>query len=1457
MNLKLFIPALLVSAVVVLGTVYFFNNTNIIPTSEVVKSKLDAQEKVNETLPEDRVYAHLDKTFYAPGEAIWFSAYVRNATDLSPSEKSEVLRAELINPKGEVEMEYKVPVINGIAQGDFQLPQNILGGQYMFQAYTMWQTNDENPAIFKKEIQIQKVVLPPLRMDLDFVRDGYASGDKVHAQLNLKTLGGDKIPNKDFKYTLKVEGNAVKTLSARTDALGTSDFMFTLPKNLESKDVLVNVIVNYNGTSESISKSVPVVLSDLELKFFPEGGDMVNGLTSKVAFKSNDSDGEPIDISGVILDSKGNEVTSFSSEQMGLGAFKLLPESGESYQAKILFPSHIQKTYELPRAQKGGFTLAVKEINDDEATLSIGATQSGEVSIIASVRGESKFTKGIKVKKGKNELVVPLKDFPIGLAQFTLFDGSGIARAERLAFVNTDEALSIEIKTDKEVYQPREKVNVQLLVTNKEGQAVETSMSMAVVDEQLLSFANDKSSNIYSWLLMEADIDADVKEPQRYFEETEEALIARDYLLMTSGWRRFGWKALTETDLPEFTTRAERMVLAGTVLDNDGNPIDRAKVQVVGANKTILSDKDGFFEIEDVDLTKEPVRVAISAQGHYRQEQLVGDYGNFDYQLFDRNLGQGIVKVDESANRATQATQLGIGVDITRDVVSHKVVASAFNKKMRIANFGKRYDEVNASDAGSFEPVDFEEGVDYQLNDHRVPTNTTENEDEEELEGAYLSDVAYYRFREFPVKEYKTTDIDKRTDFRSTTYWNGRIQTDKDGKAEVSFWNTDAVTSFRVTTEGMSNDGKVGRAEKNYKTELPFSIQAKIPVEVTVGDEFEIPVTLTNNTKKSVKGTISFEHPDNLELLSTEPKTSVSLKKKGQQVFSLKYKVKRGAQEGDLGTFAVGFKNDLFNDKIEEEITVVPQGFPTRIAYSGTGMDSKYEIDIRNIENKSLDVELQAFPSALSEVVHGMEGMMKEPYGCFEQTSSCNYPNVLALQYLRQTQQSNPTIERQSMDLLKKGYERLKGFESPNGGFDWFGSNTAHEGITAFAIMQFTHMKEVYPDVDEAIINRSINWLLDRRDGNGSFLRDERTTWSLGLTSKDENIFNAFIMYCLSEAKVKGLDSELKNVYESAKESDDAYLVGLAALAHYNYGKSKQYNELTNRQNQLVSVGTAVVSSDRRTAFGSTGANYDMEAKSLLIINLARLKDKPVDRIKELASQIRESRNWKGSFGPTQTTVLAMRALMAYNDVARQTNEDGTIAFYVNGKKVATKSYAKGQYDVIKMEGLEQYFGEGEFDFEVKFEGVKEPLPHTVIFKWNTILPPSDKERVFVLNTEINDKNVKVGDVVRLNVELENITKKTQATPMAIVGIPAGLTANIRQLNDLVEQGKMDYYELKNNNVILYFRHLKKGEKKDIGIDLKADFVGNFQAPASSAYSYYNDNAKDWVAGTQLSIAAR
>src|SRR4029077_20269468 len=155
----------------------------------------------------------------------------------------------------------------------------------------------------------------------------------------------------------------------------------------------------------------------------------------------------------------------------------------------------------------------------------------------------------------------------------------------------------------------------------------------------------------------------------------------------------------------------------------------------------------------------------------------------------------------------------------------------------------------------------------------------------------------------------------------------------------------------------------------------------------------------------------------------------------------------------------------------------------------------------------------------------GMEAMIREPGGCFEQTSSSNYPNIMILGYLGANDAADAALVQKTQGTLDRGYKLLTGYETKQKGYEWVGQTPGHEALTAYGLMEFADMAKVY-DVDHHMVERTADWLMSRRDHKGGFLRSTTALDSYGRAG--EATTNAYIMWALAEAKrTGGPDAEL------------------------------------------------------------------------------------------------------------------------------------------------------------------------------------------------------------------------------------------------------------------------------------------------------------------------------------------
>ena len=1408
--------------------------------NEVIKELKAQFTSYSEKNPEDRVYLQLDKPFYKPGETIWFQAYLQNGSTLKASE-SEILHVEFISPKGTTAKELHLIAHNGLASGDIELDPEMAGGLYKVKAYTAWQKHDASPLFFEKEIQVQKVILPRLKMKLDFEKEGYNPNDEVVAELHLESLSNEPLKNHAYTFTAKASGKVLAQGKGETNSEGEANISFELPAKLASgAKGLLNILIQYNGQTESISRSIPINNDVVTAEFFPEGGDLIAGLESRIAFRAYNELGKPIDINGEIIDEDGQTVAEFASFHQGMGAFTFTPKAGQIYTAEL----YTGEVFDLPEALPHGYALNVQNTHHkSEFKARVSSTVTEELSLFAQVRGKACYAHSFLVKEGKHtDIKIDVSDFPMGVAQFTLFDSKGIARAERLVFVNAHKQLNLEISTDKEQYQPREKVTMTIKATDERGIPLPGNLSLAVTDDKVISFADDKQGHILSKLLLEPDLKSPVYEPNFYFDKKEpDAPKALDYLLMTQGWRRFTWETVKKEHSTVQQLLRERTIIQGVVY-KESKPVSGAKVWTADSTHTVMTDKDGKFFIKGVDLYA-PVQI-YAKSGKNQMSTYASDYS----EVLQIELTPFLYEVEKDMAFGAADGDFGEMEEVFLEAVE-------LNAEIETPDFeGAPKDLPEPIPVPIIIEVADEEKIEEPLEDGFFGIADDEDvwaaDENKKKEFAIEAPdgTKYYRAREFSAPIYNSgIKPDVRTDFRPTIFWQGNVALDRTGKATVAFYTSDAITAFRATAEGICS-GTVGRTEKTFYTQLPFSMDVKAPLEVTMGDQVKIPVTLTNNTSTQLSGTLTFDTPSGWQLDSrNELRVDIPAKKTITQLASFTI-----LNQPEIGEIRFSFKGkDGSKDSFVQEVKIGRKGFPMSIALSGEEMDKAHSFGIINSIEGTIEAKVVAYPSTLSDMLAGIESILREPYGCFEQTSSSTYPNIMVLQYLQENDYQNQEVYQKANTLIDKGYKRLVTFETSEKGYEWFGGAPGHEALTAYGLMEFTDMKKVYGKVNEEMMQRTANWLLSKRDGKGGFRRNPDALDHFG--SADPKITNAYIVYALSEAGyTKEIEKELNSAYKIALADQDPYQMAMVANALYNTKDTRADEFLANLNKLQEKTGEFVGKLHSITR--STGSALKVETTSLAILANLKAKERAGAILKPATQFLIKNRSSYGGYGNTQSTVLALKALTEFAKYAKRTAESGDLEVLVDGKKAGSAHFEKGQQGEIAITGLEKFLKDGKHKVSIRFKNCSKPLPYTIAVNYHTHLPPSSKKCTIGLSTTLASNAIAVGETVQLTTKLENLSKEGQPMTIAVIGLPGGLSAQPWQLKELQEQKAFDFYEISDSRVVFYYRQMKPNETREITLDLKGEIAGTYEGAASSAYLYYTSEYKSWVAGKKIAI---
>jgi uncharacterized protein YfaS (alpha-2-macroglobulin family) len=626
----------------------------------------------------------------------------------------------------------------------------------------------------------------------------------------------------------------------------------------------------------------------------------------------------------------------------------------------------------------------------------------------------------------------------------------------------------------------------------------------------------------------------------------------------------------------------------------------------------------------------------------------------------------------------------------------------------------------------------------------------------------------------------------------------------------------------------------------------------KLPLEVSAGDVLQLPLTLTNERKfpTSIALTASFGELVSLtDAGRSALKTASTLEVPPGERASLFLELNVTGQQGK-SEISFDAKTEGLHDGFKRAVVVVPPGFPQEITHSGQVKGSvTHTVDLGQAIDGTFSTNLRFYPSPMATMMGGLEGMLRQPGGCFEQTSSGNYPNIMVLQYIQESGAAvDPKILERSQHYLDEGYQRLTGYESKSGGFEWFGADPGHEALTAYGIMQFTDMKGVYSKVSQPMIDRTIAWLVSREDGKGGFKQNPHAlhTWTTG------EVTDAYILYSLSESGIR--DYKPGNILASrlASDSSDPYILALAVNTLLNDPSTRDAGLTAASRLASMQDKKGVWQNAKHSVTLSTGFNLEVETTALALLALLKT-DQHRDAIDAAARWLLENRGGYGEWGTTQATVLALKSLVAYTQSTRRTQSSGTLTLTINGQQIEHISYDAGHQGYIDFKNFSQHLRPGPNEITLTNDSA-EPLPYSLNVDFRSTLPANSPDATVELKTSLERNTVKMGESVRLNAVIRN--KKDQSQPMTLVrvGLPGGLTFQTWQLKELRDRGQIAFYETRPREVILYFRDLQANEEKIIPIDLVAAVPGRYQGPASSAYLYYTDEHKHWSPGLNVTI---
>ncbi len=1344
-----------------------------------------------------RLYVQLDRPMYRPGDSIWFKAWSLHTRDLGGDRQAVAMTVELVDPSGITVQNKRVGLDSGATTNDFVLPAAAAGGKWTVRSTVSFGGENE---VTERDFVVSSYTAPRIDKTLDFVREAYGAGETVDALIELSRTTGEPLANHPVHALLQLNGVTLTELDLTTDDTGAVLVSGDLPDELATSDGLLTVLVEDGGVTESISRSIPIVRSDVQLAFFPEGGDLVQDLPGRMYFEATDAHGEPADIQGYVTDDTGAKVATFSSLHDGLGRFAYTPAAGRTYRAHITAPAGIADTFELPAALEAGCVLRTY----DDVTTQISQTRVGvrcssrQDVVVTGVLREKTVDSAVVSASPTREGVVYL-DPPAemeqrqGAMRVTVFDLDLAPLAERLVYRNAGRDLSIEITPDRDAYTPRDEVVLAIQTRDPAGKPVPAELALSVVDDAVLTLADDEEGHMLSRIYLAPDLVESPEDPGWYFDDEEEdAARGLDLVMGTKGYRRFEWAPVMTFDKDQALAQLEMQKAAAQA------ELQRQQYAQLGYAE----------EDEMVRLEARPRRPRLPRMAPRRAKEAP----MAPPPMAPIPVAAPAPPMDGPMGGAPMPVEAPV---VVADVMGGDVADMPMAEPMR---------------------------------DHRgLKGGPAAGKVMAAREARMWVDpnAAWAPVRVFPTPDYSAGFDGTRSDFRDTVHWAPSVKTDEHGEATVRFYLSDALTEFRVTAEGVGA-AMAGHGEGTFVSKLPVSLDTKLPVAVASGDRIDLPVTVRNTRPEALKAHVNGTFGD--LVWSEADAQGLKVAANSSDTVWMPLSVGQGAGETSI---ELSVQGGGLTDTVQKTIAVEPLGFPRE--WSDSGMMEKNEPSVANLHleewvDESLTARVTWHPSTVSNLMEGMEGLIREPGGCFEQTSSTNWPNVAILNYL-EAHDGDPRLKVQSAQKLESGYKRLTGYQVTSGGFETFGNGPGKEVLSAFGLLQFHDMSNVYPVSDE-MMAEDVEYLLSQRDGKGGF--DNSGTSSHGFGSSPKPIGDGFITWALvASGHADELDAEIDQQADVAKTEDDPYVLALAArtlseLKHRDADTAlKRLANMQAKDGSFPGAETSITHSHE--------ANLDVETTALAAMALMDGGPRWRAQADKSAEWLVNARQGQGTWGATQATALALGALTRHAEVNTRPRTGGTLSVEVNGSKVATVAYEADQQEPIEITGLEDVLQKGDNRIVLRQKD-GEPLPYSIDIQWHTNTPISDPGAELSVTTRLDRQTVPMGETVRMTAKVKNRTDDIVHSPIARIGLPAGLEAQTWQLEQLQERGTIAFFETRPREVTLYWEGLHADDTHEIALDLVAAIPGQYTGPATSAYPYYDDDEKAWDRALAIAI---
>lgn len=712
-----------------------------------------------------------------------------------------------------------------------------------------------------------------------------------------------------------------------------------------------------------------------------------------------------------------------------------------------------------------------------------------------------------------------------------------------------------------------------------------------------------------------------------------------------------------------------------------------------------------------------------------------------------------------------------------------------------------------------------------------------------------------------------------RSFFPETLYTNPSLITDGQGRASIHVPMADSITTWRITSLASTTRGALGSSTSPIRVFQDFFVDLDLPVSLTEGDVVSVPIAVYNYLPKPQRVSLELRQDPWFALDNDNANKQVEVK--AGEVTSVSFRVKAskiGEQQFQVTARLVDAPANQPGDAVARSVNVLPNGEEHAVVVNERleGAVTKDVVIPAGAIADASKIFVKLYPGALSQVVEGLDSILQMPGGCFEQTSSSTYPNILVMDYLKTSKKITPETQAKAEGFISLGYQRLVTFEVPGGGFSWFGQAPANKILTAYGLMEFSDMSRVH-EVDQRLIDRTQNWLASQQQPDGSFKPDTYFINEGATTRYNTDVarITAYIGWALAATGYKGdaVEKAKQFVASHVTGKEDVYTLAVIANFAADYRKDKAWTDAA------ISALAARATEGPKTAFwkqeGETPTSArndsaDLETTALAAQALLKSGQKG-GLAKKALDYLTEKKDAFGNWQTTQATILALKAFLL--SFTKGTNADtaGTVEVSIDGKAVERVQITKDNNDLLHMVDLKAYTHEGAHRVSLAFAG-KGSMQYQIIGRyyvpWARRVDAGPREPL-TIDVSYDRTRLAQDETATAKVKVQNNTPAKARMIMVDLGIPPGFEASGEDFAALVDSsrdkngGKLEKYTITAKQVILYFDGLNARQRVDFTYKLRAKFPVRAQTFSSRVYEYYNPTVEDKTKPVEMTVVAK